>query len=168
MEKEINLLRAKEKISAREVRLKRLFQVGSSLLLIFYILVLGSVFSYWLIQERETRLVADKIKLAKGEINSLKKIESLQIALKERLKVLTTAFKETEVDYEDILTFLEQQLPSGVNFESWDITKSGEITITGSAENSLSLGEFLANLSEPEKEFKNIVLPVPVEPATKR
>ncbi len=53
---------------------------------------------------------------------------------------------------------LEQLTPSGVSLESFDLKKSGEIVISGAADTSLSLGEFLVGLTDPEKEFKNITL----------
>jgi len=158
MKKNINLLQTKEKISEREIRLRRFLQVGSSLLLVFYITIVGALFSFRLIQDRESRLVGEKINRTESVIKSLKKTESLQITLKERLKALAALFKEGEIDYKDILVFLEDLTPTGVAFESIGFNKEGEIDITGSAENSLVLGEFLTNLAEPGKELKNIVL----------
>lgn len=159
MEREINLLRIKEKISEREVRLKQFLQVSSSLLLIFYILVLGGIFSFWLVQQREIQVTRDKIRRAEERIMELKKIESLQVAVKGRLEVLASVFGEEEIDYEDALNQIEQLTPSGVDLENFDLTKNGKITIDGAAENSLSLGEFLANLTGSEEEdFKSIAL----------
>jgi hypothetical protein len=158
MKQNINLLRTKEKISEREIRLRRFLQVGSSLLLVFYVIIVGALFSFRLIQDRESHLVGEKINQTKSVIKSLKKTESLQITLKERLKALTALFKEGKIDYKDILVLLEDLTPTGVAFESIGFNKEGEIDITGSAENSLVLGEFLTNLAEPEKELKNIVL----------
>lgn len=159
MEREINLLRIKEKISAKEVRLKQFLQVGSGLLLVLYILVLGGVFSFWLIQQRESQIVGDKIKLAEGKIAGLKKIESLQVAIKGRLQTLASAFEDEELNYEDFLTQLEQLTPSGVVLADFELTKNGEITISGSADNSLSLGEFLVNLTgSKEEDFKGIAV----------
>lgn len=159
MEREIDLLKVKEKISEREIKLKRFLQVGSGILLIFYILVLGGVFSFWVIQQRESQLVRDKIKRAEAKVSGLKKIESLQVTLKERLEVLASVFGEDKVNYQDVLTQFEQLTPSGVTLESIDLSKNGRITIEGSAETSVSLGEFLVNLTKPEEEnFKNVVL----------
>lgn len=159
MEKGINLLRVKEEVSERAIKFKRFLQVGSILLLIFYILILGGVFSFWFIQQRESQIVREKVKQAEAKITELQKIESLQLVLKERLQSLTSIFGKEEINYKDVLSQLERLTPSGVDLESIDLAKDGGITISGSAENSLSLGEFLVNLTDPEEEnFESVAL----------
>ncbi len=158
MEKGINLLRAKEKVSEKEIKLRRFSQVGSSLLLIIYILILGSAFSFLVIQQREASVVGDKIKQTETKIKSLKSTESLQVALGERLKVLNSIFKNQGLDYKEALSVLEQLTPSGVVLSNFDLTKEGEIAVSGLADTSLSLGEFLVNLVASEKNLENITL----------
>ncbi|HUS52058.1 MAG TPA: hypothetical protein VMX77_01175 [Candidatus Bathyarchaeia archaeon] len=158
MEKQINFLKAKEKISERAIKLRRLVQVGSSLFLVFYIIIAGSLFSFRLIQDRQVQTVGQKANQAKIKINSLKKIESLQVSLKERLRTLTAIFKEPGLDYQEAILYLEDLSPSGISLDEISLNKQGEIDVNGAADNSQVLDEFLNALSESGKEFESIIL----------
>lgn len=158
MEKQINLLKTKDKISEKEIKLKRLLQVGSSLFLVFYIIIAGSLFSFRLIQDRQVQTVGQKINQTKVRINNLKKIESLQVSLKERLKTLAAIFKEPGLDYQEVILYLEDLSLSGISLDEISLNKQGEIDVSGTADNSQVLDDFLNSLSESGKEFENIIL----------
>ena len=142
-----------QKISPRKEKLIRSLKVGSVVFLIFYSLLVTAFLSLWIYWRQETRIINQKIVAQKQKIDRLKKIESLQVVLKQRLAFLNKLFSQEKTDYGQILASLEEIIPSGLVLTKIEISEEGEIDLVGTAENAVALSNFLVKLAEEEKGF---------------
>jgi hypothetical protein len=120
--------------------------VGSIVFLIFYCLVVGATFSFWLTLNRSNEQVKEEISLKKQRISGLKKTELLQTLLKQRLALLTKVVFEKKPSYSQILFYFEEISPDGLTLDSFKLTDKGEVNISGTASNVIALSNFLKDL----------------------
>lgn len=147
MARGISFLISREEPSFQKGHFVRLAKVGSLVLLIFYLFVSLAVFSFWLYFGQESQRVNREMTLKKEEIASLKKIESLQILLKQRLSSLKAISEETSFDYKGLLVYLAQLSSAEVVFKNVAVSQKGEIVLSGEAVNGRVLADFLDQIS---------------------
>lgn len=144
--REINLLQIYRTIPERAVRLIRNAKITAFLLLIFYCLVVGGIFSFWLILRRQNAVVASKITSQERRINELRQVESLHIFVKQRLSALSPFLAKELVDYKEVLTRLENLTPPGVILANIGLNQEGNLGISGTAPNAVVFANFLDQL----------------------
>lgn len=149
MKRGIDFLKAYKEPSLKEVKLLRFLKVGIFLFLICYCLLVGAAFSYWVYLRGENTRLGEQISLKKQRIGELRKIESLQIILKQRLSLLNKLFSKSKPNYSQLLTYLQQVSPEGIIFKEIRINEDGEVNISAKAPSALVLSRFLENLSSP-------------------
>lgn len=160
MLKGINLLtEARKQTPARQTQFLRLAKTGSVVLLVFYCLVAGGVFSFWFSTQRLSREVEEEIMIKKEQIADLKRIESLQVLLKQRLSALEVLSSEKSPDYKALLVYFDRFPPGEVTINEILLSAGGQISFSGQAVNSLTLANFLDSLSwEKNDLFSQVIL----------
>lgn len=156
----IDFLKLRREISAKQTRFLRLLKTGSLVLLIAYCLVAAIIFSYWVYLRRENQTIKTQTAASKQKISELKKTESLQIILKQRLSSLDKFFSQKSVDYSRSLSFLEDVSVTGIFLKELDLNQEGRVILAGSATDAVALSNFLENLSSENSKdlFSKIVL----------
>lgn len=145
----IDFLAAVQKKAPIKAQTSHWLRLGSIVLLVGYCLLVGAIFSYSVFLRAETEKVAEQISEKTEAINSFKKIETLQTILKERLAGLNKYFSQEKTDFSQMLTYFEGIAAGGINFEQMNFNGEGEISLSGTAVNSLVLSRLLETLSEP-------------------
>jgi len=148
--KEINLFQVHRKISAKEASLIRGTKIATFLLLTLYCLVVGGIFSSWLVLRRQSEVTTSKIKFQEQRINELKPVESLHAFLKQRLSTLSPLLTKETVDYKETLTRLEFLVPEGVALTKLELNQEGGLSFIGTAPNAVVLADFLERLISSE------------------
>lgn len=144
--REINLLQIHREIPARAIRLIRGTKIGAILLLTFYCVALGGIFSFWVILKRQNEVVLSKIKFQEQRIDQLKQVESLHTFLKQRLSALSPLFAKEVIDYSQTLTRLETLVPEGVSLTKIGLNQEGSLELAGTAPNAVVFADFLKRL----------------------
>lgn len=156
--KGINLLITEKKFSAKKIQIIRLVKVGSVILLIFYCVVAVGTFSVWAYLQSESQKVQEELNLKKQRITALKKIESLQVVLKQRLSSLNQVLGEKKFDYKGVLAYLEGLSSPEITLGGIDLSSDGKLSFSGTATNAFSLGDFIEKVSSEEGIFSSVVL----------
>ena len=138
--------------------LARLFRVGSVILLIVYCLVLAATVAFSINIGQTKKAVAAQIQIKKEKVDSLKKIESLQTILKQRLFSLSEFEKKDTVDYSRIVDEILKTAQSGVTITDVSLNEKDLAIVEGNAPNSSILGAFLNRLSGDESAFSQAIL----------
>lgn len=156
----IDFLKSRREVDSQQARFLRLLKTASLILLIAYCLVMAVIFSYWVYLRRESQTIKVQTTASKEKISELKKTESLQIILKQRLSSLDKFFSQKSVDYSRSLSFLEDVSTGGVFLKELELNQEGRMTLAGSATDAVALGNFLENLSSENSQdlFSKIVL----------
>jgi len=149
MEKGIDFLKAYEK-PGRPKELSRIFKVGMFVIVIFYCLLSAAVLSFWVSLRKEHQEVNRQIEVKKTQISQLRKKESLQILLKQRLSSLAKIWTLKKRDFPRFLSFFLQISSEGVDFSEIKISSEGTVTARGTAVNALVLGKFLEKITSSE------------------
>lgn len=144
--REINLLQIHRAIPTRAIKLIRGAKIGAILLLVFYCVVVGGIFSFWLILRRQNEVVVKKIAFQEQRINDLKQVESLHAFLKQRLSALSPLFAKETMDYKETLTRLEALVPEGVILTNMGLNQEGNLGFSGTAPNAVVFADFLERL----------------------
>lgn len=126
--------------------------------LIIYCILMVAIISYWGFLRKEKEKIEKQIEVKKSQINQLRKKESLQVLLKQRLGFLTKEqfFQPGKFPY--FLNILSSLQPN-VDLLSIQIFEN-KIEIRGSASNIIDLSGFLEKLetSSEFNVFPNIIL----------
>ena len=157
----VDFIRAEREARLVKTKARRPIKVGSIVFLIFYCLVVGATFSFWLILSRSSEQVKQEISLKKQRISSLKKTESLQTLLKQRLSLLTKVVFEKKPSYSQILLYFEENSSEGLVLDNFKLTDKGGVDISGAASNVIVLSDFLEDLVSEQSEevyFSKITL----------
>jgi len=160
MAKGIELLQGQKEARIKQIRAIRSVRMFSLLGLLLYCLVVGLVFSYSLYIDKQQQNVKQNIENKKQKILSLKKTESQQIILKDRLSYLKKYFDEQKLDYDKTITFLEALENEDVNFSQFTTKEDLIINLTGKTKNATVLSHFLESLEKEDESnpFKEISL----------
>lgn len=150
--KEINLLKIRQELLEKRVKLAGKVKMATFLLAVFYCLAVGGVFSFWLILKRQSDQVATKIELQKKKIGELAEVETRQTFLKQRLSALTPLLAKEAIDYQAVLTQFEASVPEGVAFERIELNQEGKLDFEGTAVHVVALADFLEKLLASEAE----------------
>ncbi len=133
----------------KKARFFRFIKVGSGVLLLSYILIILLTFSYLLYLRKENNNLNNQIIQKKKQIKKFNERESLQIILKQRLTALNKLLSQKRPNYNEILAFFENVVPSaGVTLDKIDIDQNGKINVSGMASTAEDFSNFLENLTE--------------------
>jgi len=160
MGQEIDFLRGTR--GEREKRLKflRLIKTFSVLLLLAYCLIVAAFFSYSFYLTTTSKQIARETALKKNKIESLREIETLQIALKQRLSNLSKFFdKQKTADFPALLDYFSRTTQN-VTVRELSLSPDGKIKFSGEVTEMTALGESLENLTNEEASqfFNSVVL----------
>lgn len=144
--KEINLLKIRQELLEKRVRLARKTKTATLILAVFYCLVMSGVFSFWLILKRQSGQIVTKSELQKKKIRELAEVESQQTFLKQRLSAVSPLLAKEAMNYQKVLSQLEGLTPAGVNFTMFELNREGKIDFEGKAANVVVLADFLERL----------------------
>lgn len=157
MARGINLLQ-KEQEDIQLLDLAHKLKVGSIVFLIFYCLVVLAVFSFSIYLQQATKATTQSIETKKQKINSLKKVESLQLIFKQRLSSLSGIMNDKKVSSLRLLEAAQQPSEPGVTIGKMSIPESELLIIGGTALNAPALGRFLDKLTSEKSIFTTIVV----------
>ncbi len=149
MKKGIDFLKAYEK-PGRPKELSRIFKVGMLVIIIFYCLLSAAVLSFWFSLKKEHQEINRQIEVKKSQISRLRKKESLQILLKQRLSSLAKIWTLKKGDFPRFLSFFLQISSKEVNLSEIKISSGGTVTVKGTAANAFILGRFLEKMTSNE------------------
>lgn len=148
---EIDFLSGQQLKTGKKTKIAHFLKVGSIVVLILYCLLTAIVFSYWFYLNTQGRKTQQEINIKKQKIESLENIESTQIFLKQRLTALDKFFtNQVKTDLPKILSFFER-VKGETRLKQINLTKEGEVTISGEASNALILTDFLKKLEEDDQ-----------------
>jgi len=154
----INLLKVERKRDERLVNLAHSLKVGSIVLLIFYSLMVTALFSFSIYLGQESTKTTKEIETKQRQLEGLKKVESLQLVLKQRLSSLTELMSKRGASYQEWLSQLDQKSEPGITIKQITILDSGVMKISGSASQATVLTRFLDKLAEENPIFSTVVL----------
>jgi len=150
MNKGIELLQGQKEEKAKEVRQARVAKASGFLIVILYCLVVGVVFSFSFYLQKQEENVNQEVAATKQKITDLKKVESQQLILKDRLKFLSDKMSESQFDFDKIIVFFEKLNTEGMTIDSLSFSGKDQVTAEGSVENALVLGQILDILQSPD------------------
>ena len=163
MKKGINLLKNRDNLGG-ESRLGLMVQLGTIILIVVYILiVVGGVFYNTFLAQKDKKVSAKIREKTKG-IQRLEKIESLQLVVKRRLKVLKEIFDKEEGSLGVVAStkLLGGLVPDEVEIESIEVSKFGNtLSVRGTTERVAVLMDFFDRLlgdGQEKNNFAQIVL----------
>lgn len=146
MIQEIDFVRAEREARLAKAKTQRPVKAGGIVFLIFYCLVVGVTFSFWLVLNRSSGQIKKEINLKKQRISDLRKTELLQVLLKQRLSSLAKVVFKKEPTYSQILLYFEEISPEGLFLDNFKLTDKGEVNVSGTASNVIVLSDFLKDL----------------------
>lgn len=151
MLEKINLFPRLEAVWEKKVRIQRLLRVGSVVVLVFYFVLLSSLFSYFLVLRREGQSLQRKIKASELKVKELEPVESKQVFLKSKLTHLVKIFSFEERP-EEILTELETLAVEGISLSAINYQEE-KITVSGEAGNIFVFDQFVKKMLNEGKDF---------------
>lgn len=154
MDQEINLLKAQR----RRLDLKKIsrpVKIGFLVFLIGYILVALAIFSYFTYLNYNSFSLKREIESKKGQIQQMKKVESLLVISKQRLGVLGDFLGKKTANYASLLEKIRSLTAEEVNLDKLEIEETGNILLHGQADNAVVLASFLERILG-EKTFTDI------------
>jgi hypothetical protein len=160
MKTEIDFLRGTRGEREKRAKFLRMVKTGSILALLAYCLVLAAFFSYSFFLNSQVQKVDRETELKKERIESLKEVEVLQIALKQRLSSLSKFFDSQKgPNFPVILNYFDQ-LSQEINLRELTITSEGKINMSLEANSASVLERFLEKINQEETAdlFSNVTL----------
>jgi len=144
MLEKINLLPRIEAVWEKRVKIRRLVQTGSIVILLVYFLLLSSLFSYLLILGKEIDSVEAKINQQENQIKAFQAREAKQLLLKSKLKNLAKILEKKGNPEQILQDLINLSLPeiSFLNISYQD----NVLTIEGEAQDALILDALVKNL----------------------
>jgi len=159
MERGINFLKAYEGRTSQK-NFVRIFRISALLIFTFYCLLVVGVLSFWIFLKKEHEKINFQIKDKKSQVEQLKKIESLQVLLKQRLASLATIRLVKGGDFPVLFSFFSRLNSEEVSFTDIRFSSKREIGVKGVASSAFTLAKFLEKLvsSADAAMFSKIVL----------
>ena len=157
MSQGINLLKREKAKNIQLLELIHTLKVSSFVFLIFYCLVVLAIFSYSVYLKQGSEKNSSEIEAKKSKIVELKKVESQQITLKQRLSSLTSLTVKEGPGYNESLSQLEEALESGVAIKEIKFDGPDSMKISGKAQQAVVLTRFFEKLAE-KSIFSKIIL----------
>ncbi len=153
MKQEIDFLKGQRSERERRLKFLRTIKIGSIIVLMAFILVVGTIFSYWFYINSQNQKIVKESTLKRTKIEKLKDLESLQMVLKQRLLTLGKFFKEDKrPQFVKTLTFFSQ-IPQGIDLKELNFTnRDSKINISGDSADILNLTAFLEKLESQESQ----------------
>lgn len=131
----------------------RLLRIGSFLLLIVCCLALAAALAFSINISQTKKALATQTQIKKEKIEGLKKVESLQTILKQRLSSLVEFKKKDTISYAKVMDEVLKTALSGVTITDIAIDEKNLVVIEGKAPDSSILGAFLDKLSSQDSLF---------------
>jgi hypothetical protein len=150
----INLLPVK-KVASKEQQVIAKLGLWIGAVVVIYVLIVGGILGYGLFLSYQKDNVIKKNKVLESEIKTLNKREFLVLALKARVKEITTTINNRS-NYTQIIEKLDSLATNGVKYISFEFSKS-KLLVTGQATNAVLAGNYFDNLKK-EETFKNVLL----------
>jgi hypothetical protein len=153
MKQEIDFLKGQRSEREKRLKLLRSVKVGSIIILMAFVLVVGAVFSYWFYINSQNQKIVKENNIKKTKIETLKELESLQTVLKQRLLTMNKFFKEDKrPQFIKTLTFFSQ-IPQGIALKELSLTNGDNmVNISGDSTDILNLTAFLEKLESQESQ----------------
>lgn len=129
----------------------RLFRVGSLVGLVCYTLIVAATLSYSFFLQRQGQSIDRQIEVKKTKIVALKKIESLQVLLDQRLTFLDKVLINKRIPYAKLLGYFSDNLLAGIFLKEVKFLALGEIKVDGTASNVVALSRYLENINLPNQ-----------------
>jgi len=156
MVREIDFLKSQREIEAQKAQSSRTLKVGGVVVLLFYCLLTIIVFAFWWRLVKKSQNLEQTITAQKQRITQFRDAEVLQLIFKQRLGKVNQVFSQPKLTYESLLSFLEQNIPSGLDLEKLELEEGGLISFSGKAANAVILSQFLESLNNYP--FKKVTL----------
>jgi len=159
MDRKIDFLKAYEKpISSKKI--PRSLLVGGVIGIIFYIVLIVAIFSFWLFLRKEYGEISHQVEEKKSQISQMRKRESLYILLKQQLNALVKIRSEGEKDFLQAFPFFLKFQGGEINFDKISASAKEGIKLSGRATNASTLANFLSLIvsSESSNLFSKIIL----------
>jgi|GEM_PF-4900776 len=156
---EINLLEVSNLESPVEDERKKKDIRSSILLLVFFALIIASIFGYIFYLQDKAKALSLLVLAKEQEIESMKDKEVLYRIEKSKLKGASQII-DKRPDLIPVLEIIENTTPKGIVLESIGVPVEDKISLTGKAVDAFTLANFFSTLSEGEykKYFKQITL----------
>lgn len=155
----INLLPAKKIPTLAEQKFFQKFKRYGLLVLVFYIILVAVLFGLSLFLSFENKKIKAQTASVENQIKSLQKIESLQVALKERVNEATKITK-ARFSYKETIEQIQSLLTEGIIIQDLDIKEGDKIAFSGTAQNAAVLSSFIDQFKEEsqKKIFSQVTL----------
>jgi hypothetical protein len=150
----INLLPVK-KVASKEKQILAKLGLWIGIGVIIYILVVAGILGYGLFLTYQKDNVIKKNTELESKIKALNKKEFLVLALKARVKEISTTITSRS-NYTQIIDKLDSLASEGVKYSSFEFDK-GKLTVSGEAPNVIIAGKYFDNLKK-EETFKDVLL----------
>ncbi len=151
MAQSINLVPQSEK---REQAKKRVIRASTVFTIFLLLCVLGAGgYLYYQQVQLETQLTEHKSNIAglRADINELADIEIVARNLDKKYKAVSSILTSRSY-YSKLFAELEKRVPPYVQILDFSMSKTSEVSISGSGDNYIAISSFLANLGRPSKE----------------
>jgi hypothetical protein len=150
----INLLPVK-KVASQEQKIIAKLGLWIGIVVVVYILIVGGILGYGLFLTYQKDNVVKKNTELESQIKTLNKKEFLVLALKARVKEITTTISDRS-NYTQIIDQLDSLATNGVKYSSFEFSKS-KLLVSGQATNAVLAGNYFDNLKK-EETFKDVLL----------
>jgi len=160
MKTEIDFLKGNRGEREKRQKLLRMVKTGSILVLLVYCLILSVFFSYDFYIKSQGEKIAKENKIKKEKIESLKEVETLQVALKQRLSSLGKFFDSQKgSDYPLLLDYFDN-LTQEITLKTLIIQDDGKVNLNGGAADTFVLERFLEKINQEETDrlFSGVTL----------
>lgn len=143
----INFL--KDRLAQLQKKAKKSFLLKSwsVAVLVLYGIFVFAAFAYYLVAQKRSQVLKDKITVQEELVDSLRPIEAKQVYLTSKSKSLTTIFA-SQKQHQKIIETILALLPSGVSVDDLSIDEQGMVSFSGSCTSFSILQTFFANLEE--------------------
>jgi len=130
MRANINFLRERLFLSKRKARKLFLIRTWSSLIMVIYILLIISTFSFYLLTKKTNQVIKRKIKQEEKKIEDLRSIEAKQVYLHQKTQSLSKIIASKK-QHQEIVESLLNLLPQGISVDNFHISKNGLVSFSG-------------------------------------
>lgn len=143
----INLIPREERATRAEIARRRLIFVGSLILLagygalVFFLLSSAGYLAY------RAQSLSGKIQVAADQLSLLSAKETLVVSLKSRMEGAVLVL-ERQNNFKDWIETIEVLAPAGVSLAEINLDNAGGLQVSGTAENSSLLSDFVDRLGQ--------------------
>lgn len=145
MTQSINLIPQKERQEQTKTQIVKVSTVVSVIIAVV-VSIVSAVFFYQSYKlKQEIKLIEDRMTGLRADITASSQAEISARNLEVKAKTLKSIF-ESRTYYSYVLEELKKRIPADVTVESFAVSGTGTITLSGQGENYLSVAKFVNNL----------------------